>query len=249
MQGDTETLNPAFLPSGWKLIPRLQWALFCSIQSNSLPFLSLSPLPHPSQPGLFCRAPGQSAASDQCSAGYYCVSGASSPTPEDGGLTGHTCPEGHYCPRGSGAPLPCPQGHYSAAAGNTGLSDCLPCPAGGLGCTGSVWGRLPRSESKPSRCVQRVCLMTEALRLFPPCRLPVRQQRPLFSFRWLPGRSLLSPARERKPAARANQLLSGVQVSTGRREPHALPARDLPEPARAGKRERWLVCWWVGFRR
>ncbi|CAL8373179.1 unnamed protein product, partial [Gadus morhua 'NCC'] len=86
----------------------------------------------PCPPGLFCRAPGQSAASDQCSAGYYCVSGASSPTPEDGGLTGHTCPEGHYCPRGSGAPLPCPQGHYSAAAGNTGLSDCLPCPAGFL---------------------------------------------------------------------------------------------------------------------
>lgn len=63
-------------------------------------------------------------------AGYYCLSGARSPTPEDGGTTGDRCPEGHYCPRGSSTPLPCPAGHYSNETRNGRLSDCLPCPAG-----------------------------------------------------------------------------------------------------------------------
>lgn len=71
-----------------------------------------------------------SVASGQCDAGYYCFSGARSPTPDDGGTTGDRCPEGHYCPRGSSAPLPCPIGHYSNSTRNRYPSNCLHCPPG-----------------------------------------------------------------------------------------------------------------------
>ncbi|XP_035857407.1 zonadhesin-like [Sander lucioperca] len=86
----------------------------------------------PCPPGSFCSSPGKGVASGQCAAGYYCVSGAWSPTPEDRGTTGDRCPEGHYCPQGSSAPLPCPIGHYSNKTRNSYLSDCLPCPPGFL---------------------------------------------------------------------------------------------------------------------
>ncbi|XP_075892173.1 uncharacterized protein LOC142895201 [Nelusetta ayraudi] len=84
----------------------------------------------PCPPGFFCASSGRAVASDLCTAGYYCLSGARSPTPEDGGTTGDRCPEGHYCPRGSSTPLPCPAGHYSNETRNSRLSDCLSCPAG-----------------------------------------------------------------------------------------------------------------------
>ncbi|XP_056298043.1 multiple epidermal growth factor-like domains protein 10 [Pseudoliparis swirei] len=84
----------------------------------------------PCPPGYFCPSPGASAAAGQCDAGYFCLSGARSPTPQDGGPTGDGCPEGHYCPRGSSAPLPCPTGSYSNTTRSGYLSDCRPCPAG-----------------------------------------------------------------------------------------------------------------------
>ncbi|KAI4904543.1 hypothetical protein NFI96_029611 [Prochilodus magdalenae] len=80
-------------------------------------------------PGFFCKASGQSTASGPCQAGYFCHSGAVSPTPDDG-VTGNQCPPGHYCPTGSSSPLPCPLGQYSNISRNTELSSCLPCPAG-----------------------------------------------------------------------------------------------------------------------
>ncbi|XP_038155551.1 uncharacterized protein LOC119792815 [Cyprinodon tularosa] len=86
----------------------------------------------PCPPGSFCATPGKAAASGLCSAGYYCISGAWSPTPEDGGVTGGRCPEGHYCTQGSSAPLPCPSGHYSNKSRNSHITDCLPCPPGFL---------------------------------------------------------------------------------------------------------------------
>ncbi|XP_014845642.1 PREDICTED: uncharacterized protein LOC106919650 isoform X3 [Poecilia mexicana] len=86
----------------------------------------------PCPPGSFCATPGKDVASGLCDAGYYCVSGARSPTPEDGGMTGDRCPEGHYCSQGSSAPLPCPAGHYSNKSRNSHISDCLPCPPGFL---------------------------------------------------------------------------------------------------------------------
>ncbi|KAL6471032.1 hypothetical protein MHYP_G00196820 [Metynnis hypsauchen] len=83
----------------------------------------------PCPPGFFCEASGQNAASGLCEAGYFCLSGAVSPTPDDG-VTGDWCPPGHYCPTGSSSPLPCPLGHYSNTSRNTELPACLPCPAG-----------------------------------------------------------------------------------------------------------------------
>ncbi|KAM9734328.1 uncharacterized protein ACNS7B_016072 [Menidia menidia] len=86
----------------------------------------------PCPPGSYCDSPGKNVASGLCSAGYYCLSGAQSPTPEDGRLTGNRCPEGHYCPQGSSAPQPCPIGYHTNKTRNTHLSDCLPCPPGFL---------------------------------------------------------------------------------------------------------------------
>ncbi|KAF7668979.1 hypothetical protein LDENG_00271770 [Lucifuga dentata] len=97
-----------------------------SVQKRAKP--AAAPVPR----GTFCATPGKGVVSGQCDAGYYCISGAWSPTPEDDGMTGDRCPEGHYCPQGSSAPLPCPLGHYSNKTRNSQLSDCLPCPPGFL---------------------------------------------------------------------------------------------------------------------
>ncbi|XP_063762752.1 SCO-spondin isoform X2 [Eleginops maclovinus] len=86
----------------------------------------------PCPPGSFCLSPGKSVATGQCEAGYYCLSGAWSPKPEDGETTGDRCLEGHYCPQGSSAPLPCPIGRYSNTTRNRYLSDCVTCPPGFL---------------------------------------------------------------------------------------------------------------------
>lgn len=43
---------------------------------------------------------------------------------------GAECPTGSYCEQGSAFPTPCPTGRYSAATGNTQLSDCTKCDAG-----------------------------------------------------------------------------------------------------------------------
>ena len=48
-------------------------------------------------PGQCCVNDGLSAPTGNCTAGYYCTSGASSPTPVDG-VTGNVCPAGSYCP-------------------------------------------------------------------------------------------------------------------------------------------------------
>lgn len=79
--------------------------------------------------GFFCESSGQSAVSGPCAAGHFCLSGATSPTPVDGG-TGGKCPQGHYCPVGSSSPEPCPLGRFSNSSRNTKLSDCQPCPPG-----------------------------------------------------------------------------------------------------------------------
>ncbi|KAK7882551.1 hypothetical protein WMY93_028725 [Mugilogobius chulae] len=84
----------------------------------------------PCPPGSFCAFPGKSNASGLCRAGYYCLSGAWSPTPNDGGKTGDLCPEGYYCSQGSSAPFPCPSGYYSNNTGNADISSCLPCLPG-----------------------------------------------------------------------------------------------------------------------
>ena len=49
--------------------------------------------------------------SGPCSAGYFCSSEASTPTPQDA-TTGDVCPKGRYCPQGSQQGEPCPRGAW-----------------------------------------------------------------------------------------------------------------------------------------
>ena len=66
---------------------------------------------------------GAKAASEctDCGAGYYCVSGVSTP---------FDCPKGYFCPAKSQAPTPCPAGTYSSLTFRTIEDDCLDCPPG-----------------------------------------------------------------------------------------------------------------------
>ena len=63
----------------------------------------------PCSPGKFCSQEGLKEPSSNCSAGWYCESGASVPNTT---TLGGRCPAGYYCPEGSGAPTPCPGGQY-----------------------------------------------------------------------------------------------------------------------------------------
>ena len=49
--------------------------------------------------GEFCESFGQNASSGNCSAGFYCTGGSSTPTPVDQ-PEGSNCPVGFYCPEG-----------------------------------------------------------------------------------------------------------------------------------------------------
>ncbi|XP_062816991.1 zonadhesin isoform X2 [Anolis carolinensis] len=96
-------------------------------------------------PGFYCNAPGLSAPSGECAAGFYCLGGASSPKPTDG-ITGNICPPGTYCSVGSPSPVSCPTGTFSNLLGRSMVSDCQLCPSGfycegsGLtGPTGECW--------------------------------------------------------------------------------------------------------------
>ncbi len=76
--------------------------------------------------GSYCNASGQSATSGLCKPGFYCVSGATSPSPQDG-VTGNICPAGSYCPEGSYYHLYCANGTYT---NHTGAAYCYDCPEG-----------------------------------------------------------------------------------------------------------------------
>ncbi|GIQ81354.1 hypothetical protein KIPB_002301, partial [Kipferlia bialata] len=66
---------------------------------------------------------------DECTGGYYCTSGASTPTPFDG-TTGDICPIGSYCPPGSSSSTPCPDNTWSTSEGADDIDKCGTCPAG-----------------------------------------------------------------------------------------------------------------------
>ncbi|PIK41162.1 hypothetical protein BSL78_21986 [Apostichopus japonicus] len=85
-------------------------------------------LPTLCDPGTYCQTDGLDSPTGNCSAGYYCVLGASSPAPND--TTGAVCPVGHYCPEGSEAQMPCPTGYFLNSVGNDALEDCLDCTPG-----------------------------------------------------------------------------------------------------------------------
>ncbi|KAF1404206.1 hypothetical protein FQV23_0001057, partial [Spheniscus humboldti] len=78
--------------------------------------------------GYYCSSAGLTAPSGPCLAGYYCLSGASSPSPP-GELhwKGGPCPVSHFCPEGTSFPLPCLAGTYNNL---TRQAACFPCAAG-----------------------------------------------------------------------------------------------------------------------
>nr|XP_054760934.1 uncharacterized protein LOC129267226 [Lytechinus pictus] len=81
---------------------------------------------YPCSGGFYCNGTGLTAPSGPCDPGYYCSSNSSTPTPEDGGITGDPCTEGHYCPGETTSPLPCEAGTYTTT---THRSECDTCPA------------------------------------------------------------------------------------------------------------------------
>lgn len=80
-------------------------------------------------PGKFCASAGLDSPTGNCSAGYYCLGDATSPTPTDGN-TGDICPTGYYCPEGSYRYLPCEPGYFNPTEGIRSKLECLSCTAG-----------------------------------------------------------------------------------------------------------------------
>lgn len=78
----------------------------------------------PCDPGKYCALPGTANVTGDCTAGFYCVLGASSPSPLDG-TTGDICPAGSYCPVGSAYHTYCSNGTYT---NHTGAAVCYDCP-------------------------------------------------------------------------------------------------------------------------
>ncbi|KAH3841624.1 hypothetical protein DPMN_115097 [Dreissena polymorpha] len=81
-------------------------------------------------PGSYCNATGQAQVTGDCSAGFYCILGATNNAPTDG-IMGNICPIGSKCPLGSATHIFCPNGTYT---NHTGASECYVCPAGSF-CT------------------------------------------------------------------------------------------------------------------
>ena len=50
--------------------------------------------------------------SKDCSAGFYCIEGSTTPNPTDN-IMGSICPTGSYCPSGSKYPVPCKLGFFN----------------------------------------------------------------------------------------------------------------------------------------
>ena len=76
---------------------------------------------------------------------YYCLGNATSPTPEDGGVTGDPCLAGHYCPGPTTSSIPCEPGTYTTT---THRSECDVCPEGSYCITGYDPEPCPHGKSK-----------------------------------------------------------------------------------------------------
>ncbi|EDO39339.1 predicted protein, partial [Nematostella vectensis] len=102
----------------------------------------------PCPPGNFCVVAGSSDSNHgDCHAGFHCILGSSTPTPNDN-VKGRRCPEGRYCVSGTKAPENCPQGTFSNSLGLPAESNCTGCTPGmycnGTGLTepsGPCWPR------------------------------------------------------------------------------------------------------------
>ena len=77
--------------------------------------------------GYYCDSLGQTEPTGPCDERYYCSGNATTPTPNDGGITGAPCTVNHYCPEGTAEPIPCEDGTYTDTTQN---AACWPCTAG-----------------------------------------------------------------------------------------------------------------------
>ncbi len=77
-------------------------------------------------PGHYCPTQAMTAVGPTCTQGYYCILGASSPTPS--GSTGGQCQIGYYCPAGTSYPIPCSPGKACTTVGM--YADGVNCNAG-----------------------------------------------------------------------------------------------------------------------
>ncbi len=89
-------------------------------------------------PKSFCATPGLSQPTGTCYAGFYCMGGAKTASPDKDGSTSNAtfpymndqCTSGYYCLNGTDVPAPCPAGYFSNQRGLKAPSDCKECPPG-----------------------------------------------------------------------------------------------------------------------
>ena len=79
--------------------------------------------------GKYCPNEGSKEPFGNCSAGYFCLAGASTSQPNDN-ITGSVCPKGAYCPSGSESPTLCPPGTFSNNTNSESILNCLSCSPG-----------------------------------------------------------------------------------------------------------------------
>lgn len=73
-----------------------------------------------------------------CAAGYFCISGSDTPTPDGSDPTvGSPCPFGYYCLEGTMDPKTCDEGKVISNTGASSITNCTQCPAGYM-CTNST---------------------------------------------------------------------------------------------------------------
>ena len=99
--------------------------------------------------GFGCTVPGASATTAACGAGYFCITGSPTTTPQEdmtisgsvcetyvvgstapAGCTGAICPPGYYCEKESAEPSLCPAGTFSNELGARTDGSCITCTEG-----------------------------------------------------------------------------------------------------------------------
>ncbi|EDV25654.1 uncharacterized protein TRIADDRAFT_55968 [Trichoplax adhaerens] len=96
--------------------------------------------------GKYCGEDGLTKPSGDCYGGFFCTSGASTPSPTDG-ITGNKCSAGHYCPNGTAVEKACLPGTYTT---QTQAYECLACPSGKYCVDGLVPADCPEGFFCPS---------------------------------------------------------------------------------------------------
>ena len=80
--------------------------------------------------GHYCEAENITTPTDTCTAGYYCVLGAITPTPDGLDDTGGPCPQGTWCEDGWSWPSNCPKGTYGHTDKLPSEASCTDCNPG-----------------------------------------------------------------------------------------------------------------------